>query len=195
MKKKKTLIVIDGMSLVYRAFHAIPSTFANQQGLPTNAVYGFTQTLRKILKDFAPDYVAVAFDVKGPSFRHEMFAEYKAERPPMPDLLSVQIPYVKKVIRAFGIAVLESESFEADDIIASVAKKLSFGRDDVDAIVDGFHFILLLRLRCQLRLGDNPALANRVNPDELNELDRHILKEAFRQARKLQARLQLDYRL
>ena len=79
--------------------------------------------------------------------------------------------------------------------LRAVAKKLSFGSDDVDAVVDGFHFILLLRLRCQLRLGDDAALANRVDPDELNELDRYILKEAFRQARKLQSRLQLDYRL
>ncbi|TAN63011.1 DNA polymerase I, partial [bacterium] len=119
----KRLIIIDGSSLIYRAFHAIPLTLTSPSGLVSNAVFGFTQSLKKILKDFSPDYIGVAFDVKGPTFRHEKFAAYKAERPPMPDALSQQIPYIKKVVAGYGIAVFESQSFEADDIIATIAKK------------------------------------------------------------------------
>jgi len=117
---KKRLFIIDGSSVIYRAFHAVPPSFVTSGGLPTNAVYGFTQSLRKIIGDFAPDYIAIAFDVKGPSFRSEMFEEYKAHRPPMPDLLSVQIPYIKRVVRAFDIPVLEMTGFEADDVIATL---------------------------------------------------------------------------
>jgi len=124
-KHKKTFIIIDGSSLIYRAFHAIPASFSTSKGLPTNAIYGFTQSLLKILKDYSPGYIGIAFDVKGPSFRHEMFEEYKAERPPMPDLLSVQIPYIKRVVSAFGIPVLQKESYEADDIIATLVKRNS----------------------------------------------------------------------
>src|SRR3990172_9096440 len=80
----KTFFIIDGSSCIYRAFHAITG-LATSKGLPTNATYGFIQTLRKIIKTREPDYMAIAFDVKGPSFRHELFADYKAERPSMPD--------------------------------------------------------------------------------------------------------------
>lgn len=140
-KNKKTngdrLFIIDGSSLVYRAFHAIPSTFTNSAGLPTNAVYGFVQSLRKILKDFKPGYIAIAFDVKGPSFRHEIFTEYKASRPPMPDLLSVQIPYIKKVVEAMRIPALEYTAFEADDVIATLVKKVEAEDGIRVAIVTG----------------------------------------------------------
>ncbi|MBI1911542.1 MAG: DNA polymerase I [Deltaproteobacteria bacterium] len=120
----KRLFIIDGSSVIYRAFHAVPSSFTNLRGLPTNAVYGFTQTLRKILHDFKPGYVVVAFDVKGPSFRHALFKEYKAERPPMPDLLSIQIPYIKQIVKAFNVATLEMPLYEADDVIATIVKRV-----------------------------------------------------------------------
>jgi DNA polymerase-1 len=93
--------------------------------LPSNAIYGFTQTLRKILKDYSPDYIGVAFDVKGPTHRHELYEEYKVERPPMPDDLGLQIPYIKKLVGAFNIAVFEKEGYEADDVIGTLAKKFS----------------------------------------------------------------------
>jgi DNA polymerase-1 len=118
-----TLFLIDGSSVIYRAFHAIPSTLTGPDGAATNAVYGFTQTLWKILRECAPTHIGVAFDVKGPSFRHAVYDEYKAERPPMPDNLISQIPLIKDVVRAFNIPVLEKESFEADDVIATVAGK------------------------------------------------------------------------
>ena len=123
--KKKTLIIIDGSSLIYRAFHAIPAGMATSGGLPTNAVYGFTQTLRKIIKDCRPDYICVAFDVKGPSFRHDIYPEYKATRPPMPDLLIPQIPYIKRMVAAMNIRGLESKGFEADDVMATLVKRFS----------------------------------------------------------------------
>ncbi|MBI5468756.1 MAG: DNA polymerase I, partial [Deltaproteobacteria bacterium] len=131
------LFIIDGSSLIYRAFHAIPATFTNSRGMPTNAVYGFIQSLRKILKDFKPGYIAIAFDVKGPSFRHGIFTEYKAERPPMPDLLSVQIPYIKKAVKAFRIPALEMPSFEADDVIATLVKKVESDEGIRVAVITG----------------------------------------------------------
>lgn len=121
--ERTTLFIIDGSSIMYRAFHAIPPTFTSSKGMPTNAVYGFTQSLRKILHDYSPHYIGIAFDVKGPSFRHELFTEYKAERPPMPDTLSLQVPYIKQVVEAFNIPVIEKEGFEADDVIATIVKR------------------------------------------------------------------------
>jgi DNA polymerase-1 len=93
--------------------------------LPSNAIYGFAQTLRKILKDYSPDYIGVAFDVKGPTYRHELYEEYKVERPAMPDDLGVQIPYIKKLVTAFDIPVFEKQGYEADDVIGTLAKKFS----------------------------------------------------------------------
>jgi len=120
----KKLFIIDGSSVIYRAFHAVPPSFVTSEGMPTNAVYGFTQSLRKIINDFNPEYIAIAFDVRGPSFRRGMFDEYKANRPPMPDLLSVQMPYIKRMVRAFDIPVLEMTGFEADDVIATLVNKV-----------------------------------------------------------------------
>ena len=120
----KTFFIIDGSSCIYRAFHAITG-LATSKGLPTNATYGFIQTLRKILKTHEPDYMAIAFDVKGPSFRHELFPDYKVERPSMPDELSVQIPYIKRFTKAFNVKSVEMSGFEADDLIAALAKKFS----------------------------------------------------------------------
>src|SRR3989304_367446 len=98
MQDKKQLLLIDGTAYIYRAFHAIPH-LSNSKGLPTNAVYGFTRMLLKAIKEFKTDHMAVAFDVKGPSFRHKMYEEYKAHRPEMPDSLKPQIPYLKEVVR------------------------------------------------------------------------------------------------
>src|SRR3990172_702489 len=148
---RKRLFIIDGSSIMYRAFHAIPATSSTSKGLPTNPVYGFTQSLKKILADFKPEYAVIAFDVKGPSFRHELMPSYKAERPPMPDLLSVQVPYVKKAARAFNVPGLEMASFEADDVIATLVKKFESeglkiaiitGDKDMYQLVDGNTVIL-----------------------------------------------------
>src|SRR4030066_736316 len=124
-KTRKKLFIIDGSSVISRPFHAVPPSFVTSEGMPTNAVYGFTQSLRKIINDFGPEYIAIAFDVKGPSFRHDIFDEYKAHRPPMTHLLSVQIPYIKRMVRAFNVPVLEMTAYEADDVIATVVNKVA----------------------------------------------------------------------
>ena len=123
MQPKKQLLLIDGTAYIYRAFHAIPH-LSNSKGLPTNAVYGFARMLLKVIKDFKTDHIAVAFDVKGPSFRHKMYEEYKAHRPEMPDSLKPQIPYIKELVRALNMPVLELEGYEADDIIGTISRQM-----------------------------------------------------------------------
>jgi DNA polymerase-1 len=119
-KKKPKLFIVDGSNNVYRSYFAIRG-LTNSAGLATNAVYGFTQTLRKLLKDHQPDYIAVAFDVSGAKARHEAFADYKKDRRPMPDDLAVQLPLVNDVLDGFGIPVITVEEWEADDLIGSLA--------------------------------------------------------------------------
>ncbi|MBW2333659.1 MAG: DNA polymerase I, partial [Deltaproteobacteria bacterium] len=116
----KTLYIVDGSLFIHRAFHAIRN-LSNSKGLPTNAILGFTKMLMKLLDDKSPDYVAVAFDVKGPTFRHKIFKDYKANRPPMPEDLAVQIPYIKDVVAGLSVTILEKEGYEADDIIGTIA--------------------------------------------------------------------------
>jgi len=123
MPERPRLLLIDGSSYIYRAFYAI-SHLSNSKGFPTNAIYGFTQMILKVLKDQRPEYLAVVFDAKGPTFRSEVYKEYKANRPAMPEGLVPQIPYIKKIIEAYRVAPLEREGFEADDLIGAVAKRL-----------------------------------------------------------------------
>ena len=111
------LLLIDGMSSAYRAFYAIRG-LTTSRGFPSNAVFGFIQILRKVLAEYQPDYVAIAGDAKGPTFRHELYKEYKAQRKPMPPDLSVQIPLLKRVAEGYRIPWLELPGYEADDILA-----------------------------------------------------------------------------
>jgi len=121
-KKRPKLVLVDGSNYLFRAFYAIRE-LTNSKGFPTNAIYGFTTMLIKLLRDQAPDYIAVAFDVKGPTFRHEAFEDYKATRKATPDTLVPQIPYVKEIIRGFSVPVLEQQGLEADDIIGTIARR------------------------------------------------------------------------
>lgn len=121
METKKRLIIIDGHSLLYRAFHALPP-LSNSQGQMTNAVYGFLLILFKATKDLQANYIVACFDTKKPTFRHEQFEEYKAHRAPMPDGIVSQMPIMKEVLTALNIPIFEKEGFEADDIIATIAK-------------------------------------------------------------------------
>ena len=120
--EKPTLFLIDGSNYVYRAYYAIRE-LSNSKGFPTNAIYGFTTMLLKLLRDWKPEYIAVVFDLKGPTFRHEAFEGYKATRRPTPDDLILQIPYIKDILRGFSIPVLERQGLEADDIIGTLARK------------------------------------------------------------------------
>lgn len=119
---QKKLIIIDGHALVHRAFHALPPTMSSPTGQPTNAVYGFTSVLLKMMKDVKPDYIVATFDLAGPTFRHDEFADYKATRTKAPDELHSQVPIVKKILTAFGIPIFEQEGYEADDVIGSLAQ-------------------------------------------------------------------------
>lgn len=110
------------MAYVYRAFYAIPA-MANRAGVPTNATFGFARMLQHMLSDTLPDYVAVAFDAKEPTFRHECFAAYKAQRPPMPPELAEQLPWIREYVQALNIRCLEYPGYEADDVIATLARR------------------------------------------------------------------------
>lgn len=116
------LVLIDGNSLLNRAFYATP-VFTTKDGLPTNGVFGFVKLLLKIIGDKKPTHVAVAFDVHAPTFRHKMYTDYKAGRKPMPDDLAAQFPVLKEVLRIMNIAVVEMAGYEADDVIGTLAKR------------------------------------------------------------------------
>jgi len=120
MAKRPSLFLIDGSNNVYRSYFAIRN-LTNSSGLATNAVYGFTQTLKKLLKDFEPDCIAVAFDIGRATTRHEAFADYKKDRRPMPDDLAIQLPLVNEVLEGFGIPVIGVEDWEADDLLGTLA--------------------------------------------------------------------------
>ena len=120
--RPRRLYLVDGTAQFYRAYYAL-GRLSNSDGLPTNAIYGFTAMLRKLIKDEAPAFLAVAFDPPGPVFRHEQYAEYKANRPPMPEDLKLQFPYARRVCEVLGVAVLELEGFEADDVIATFTER------------------------------------------------------------------------
>jgi len=118
---EKTIYLIDGSSYIYRAYHAVRH-LSTTQGLPTNATFGFTNMLLKLLSDRKPERMAMAFDAKGPTFRHKIYEAYKANRPPMPEDLAVQIPYIKHVVEGMNIPSLELSGYEADDIIGTLAR-------------------------------------------------------------------------
>lgn len=118
---KKQLYLIDGSAYIYRGYHALPG-LSNSKGLPTNAILGFTNIISKLINDKQPEYIIMLFDAKGPTFRHEIYKEYKANRPPMPEDLVVQIPYIKDVVKGFNIPVIEKSGYEADDLIGTYAK-------------------------------------------------------------------------
>ena len=118
----KRLIIIDGNSIINRAFYALPD-MTNSDGLHTNAVYGFTRMLFKIIDDYKPTHISVAFDMKAPTFRHKEFSEYKAGRKKMPNELGQQLQPLKELLDTFNIHRMEMAGFEADDLIGTVAKK------------------------------------------------------------------------
>ena len=117
---RPSLYLIDGSAYIYRAFFALPP-LNNSKGLQTNAVYGFTTTLLKIIREHQPQGLAVAFDEKGPTLRHEEYKAYKAQRPPMPEGMSVQLPYIHRVVEALNIPALRQAGYEADDLIGTLA--------------------------------------------------------------------------
>ena len=121
MSKKPTLYLVDGSSYLYRAFHALPN-LTNSRGEPTGALLGVANMLKRLLNEDDPEYIAVVFDAKGPTFRHELFPEYKANRPPMPVELRQQVEQILEFTRMLGLPLLQVEGVEADDVIGTLAR-------------------------------------------------------------------------
>jgi DNA polymerase-1 len=121
-EKDPPVILVDGSSYLFRAFHALPP-LTNSKGQPTGAVYGVINMLRKLREQYKPEYMAVVFDARGKTFRHDMYKEYKANRPPMPDDLQAQIEPLHQLIKAMGLPLISVEGVEADDVIGTLAKK------------------------------------------------------------------------
>lgn len=124
LHKRPTLFLLDGMALIYRAYYALmPAKMQTKSGFPTGAVFGFVSTLNKLLEDYAPDYIAVAFDSKEKTFRHERYPDYKANRPMPPDDLLMQLEKIYTIVDGYGIKSLKMPGYEADDIMGTLAKK------------------------------------------------------------------------
>ncbi len=119
---EQKLVLIDGHSILNRAFYGVPD-LTNPEGLHTNAIFGFLNIMFKILEEEKPQYLAVAFDLKAPTFRHKRYAQYKGTRKPMPEELRQQVPVMKEVLSAMGILTMEQEGYEADDILGTMAKR------------------------------------------------------------------------
>ncbi len=119
---RQKLVLIDGHSILNRAFYGVPD-LTNGQGLHTNAVYGFLNIMFKIIEEEQPDYLTVAFDVHAPTFRHEIYPDYKGTRKPMPEELREQVPVMKEMLQAMGICIMEKAGLEADDILGTLAKR------------------------------------------------------------------------
>lgn len=121
-------LIFDGNALIHRAYHAIPY-LTTKEGTQVNAVYGFANTLLKVLQELKPKYAAVTFDLAGPTFRHEQYKEYKATRVKADQELYDQIPLVKELVRAFNIPIFEKEGYEADDAIGTLCRKVVSSKD------------------------------------------------------------------
>ncbi len=120
----KTFVLVDGSYYMFRAYHGMPE-LANAKGEPTGAIFGVINMLRKLFNEYQPDYLAVIFDAKGKTFRNELYKEYKAHRPPMPDDLACQISPIHDIIRALGLPLLIIDDVEADDVIGTLATQAS----------------------------------------------------------------------
>ncbi|MBQ7092756.1 MAG: DNA polymerase I, partial [Clostridia bacterium] len=164
------LIAIDGNSLMHRAYYALPSMTA-RDGTPTGAVYGFVSMLLKLL-DYEPDYMLVAFDKHGPTFRHEQYDEYKAGRRPTPDDLRTQFPMLKRLLREMGITVCECERYEADDILGTFSRRANAAGIDA-LLVTGDRDAL------QLINEHTHVLMTKKGISDTVEYDRAVLKEQY----------------
>jgi DNA polymerase I len=145
----ETVFFIDGSAVLYRAFHAIQS-LSTPQGHPTNATFGFTRMLMKLVREKNPVYAAVFFDVKGPTFRHKLYPEYKANRPPMPDELAAQIPDIRRMISALNIPVVQKTGYEADDLVGTFARIAQDQGYQVVMVTGDKDFIQLITDQCIL---------------------------------------------
>ncbi|MGA2586763.1 MAG: DNA polymerase I [Candidatus Aminicenantales bacterium] len=164
---EKRLFLIDGNSLLYRSYYAIPK-LSTSGGFPTNAIYGFIATLRKIMDKEKPEYLGIVFDAPGPKFRHDVYKDYKAHRKPMPDDLVMQIPKLKEVIGALRIPVFVYDKVEADDVLGSLARRAAAGK---------FRTVIVSTDKDLLQLVDEYVAV--YNPSKDITLDEAKVKEVF----------------
>ncbi len=129
-QERQILYLVDGSSYIHRAYHAIRH-LSNSKGFPTNAVFGFSKMVLKLMGEKKPQYLAVVFDAKGPTFRHALYEGYKATRPPTPEDLAVQIPYIRSIVKGLNLMMIEKEGFEADDVIGTLARVAEANQFDV----------------------------------------------------------------
>ncbi|MDR0963865.1 MAG: DNA polymerase I, partial [Clostridium sp.] len=145
------IVLLDGHSILHRTFYGIPP-LNNTAGFPTNAIVGFLNILYKLMDEEEPEYVAVAFDVHAPTFRHELYKEYKGTRKPMPPELAQQIPKMKELLAAFGIVLLEKAGFEADDILGTIAKRAEAQGLEVSLISGDRDLLQIASKNIQIRI-------------------------------------------
>ncbi|MCI8514913.1 MAG: DNA polymerase I [Lachnospiraceae bacterium] len=148
---REKIVLIDGHSILNRAFYGIPE-LTNSEGVPTNAVYGFLNILFKVLEEEHPDYLAVAFDRKEPTFRHKMYAAYKGTRKPMPEELHRQTPMIKEMLEAMEVTVMELPGYEADDILGTMAKRSEEMGREVSVISGDKDLLQLASEHIQIRI-------------------------------------------
>jgi len=174
--KNPRIVLIDGNSLAYRAFYALPATMKTSSGIYTNAVYGFTTMLLKVLEE-EPDFVAISFDKAAPTFRHIEFAEYKATREKAPDTLREQMPLVREIARNFDIPVYEIEGYEADDIIATLTKKAEEQNFEVLIVTGDLDTLQLVSPKTKI-LTTRRGITDTIVYDEKQVMKRYSLKPA-----------------
>jgi DNA polymerase-1 len=148
MSDAKTIYLVDGSTYIHRAYHAIRS-LSTSRGFPTNAVYGFARMLIKLIEDKNPDYVGMVFDSRKPTFRHEIYPEYKGHRPEMPEDLALQIPLIHQVTKGFNIPVILMDGYEADDLIGTLARQ---------AVQAGFDVVMVTGDKDMLQLIDEHVI-------------------------------------
>ncbi|WP_029933345.1 DNA polymerase I [Thiomicrospira pelophila] len=168
------IILVDGSSYLFRAFHAMPP-LTNREGHPTGAIYGVTNMIGKLLETYQPEHMAVVFDAKGKTFRNDLYAEYKAHRPPMPDELRVQIEPIHQIVKALGLPLLVIEGVEADDVIGTLAVQatkakrdalISTGDKDMAQLVNE-HITLINTMNNTLMTPDKVVEKFGIRPDQI----------------------------
>ena len=157
------LFLVDAMAHIYRAFYAPMVRMNAPSGIPTKVPFLFANILRRLIKDYKPEYIGVVFDTSKPTFRDKLFEAYKAQRPPMPDEMSVQLPYVRRLCEAMSLPILELDGFEADDVIGTVAKQAAKKKLDVFVISNDKDMMQLVNPGVRvLRTGSGGAKADTI---------------------------------
>ena len=157
----KKLFLVDAMAHIYRAFYAPMVRMNAPSGIPTKVPFLFANIVRRLIKDYQPEYIGIVFDTSKPTFRDKLFEAYKAQRPPMPDEMSMQLPYVRRLCEAMSLPILELDGFEADDVIGTVAKQAANKKLDVFVISNDKDMMQLVNSGVRvLRTGSGGAKAD-----------------------------------